>query len=221
LVSDDCLLTAGVNAVSGNGMTTSLTKARIEAAYERALADEQRFLKLLPRAAAKEAKRKNAAAFAALGFSSAGEQELQRFLNSRPDLWRDRRATADRYRAAHQEAMVKSMPDYRPSELTHANLQESWTPYAELLLREAAQLEGANFSALKPQLEELGFEKKILDYFRATQGRKYFLQQTAASVATLIVSRHLDEEGIVIEQDTVKRAGNRVYSRVRSKKKRE
>jgi len=192
-----------------------LIPARVAATYHRALADEHSVLPLLPRAAAKDAKKKNVAT---LGFSSVAEQELERFLRKHLEPAQNPRVTADRYRAAHREAMAKGMPGHRPSELIHASLQECWIPYAELLLEEAARVEGNDFSALKPQLKELGFDEKILDYFRAAQGRKYFLQQTAASVATLIVSRRLDDQGIVIEQDTVKRAGNRVYSRIRSSK---
>jgi len=205
--------------VPRNGMESLQTKARVAATYQRALADEQKVLPLLPRAAAKEHKKKNVAAFEALGFSSAAEQELEHFLRRHPEPTQDPRATAEKYRAAHREAILESMPEYRPIELIHANLQELWIPYSELLLKEAAKLKGKEFSALKPQLLQLGFAGEILDYFRADQGRKYFLQQTAASVATLIVSRRLDDQGIVIEQDTVKRAGNRLYSRIRSSKK--
>jgi hypothetical protein len=204
--------------VAQNGMASSLqTTARIAATYQRALADEQKVLLLLPRAAAKEAKKKNVAA---LGFSPGAEQELERFLRRHPEPPQDPRATADRHRSAHRKAMAESMPKYRPSDLIHANLQESWIPYAELLLKEAAQLKGDDFFALKPQLKELGFDEKILGYFLEIQGRKYFLQQTAASIATLIVSRRLGDKGIRVDEETVRRAGKRVYARIRSSKKR-
>jgi hypothetical protein len=39
------------------------------------------------------------------------------------------------------------------------------------------------------ELEEAGFEKQILKILRKSQPRKYFLQQTAASVAMFIVSQ--------------------------------
>jgi hypothetical protein len=193
------------------------TKARVAATYQRALADEQKVLLLLRRAAAKEAKKKNVAA---LGFSSAAEQELERFLRSHPEPGQNRRATADRYRSAHRKAMAESMPSYRPSELILANLQESWIPYAELLLKEAAQLEGRDFSELKPQLKNKGFVEEILGYFLAAQRRKYFFQQTPASIATLIVWNRLTDNSIGIQEDTIKRAGNRLYARLRSSKKR-
>ena len=116
--------------------------------------------------------------------------------------------------------MAESMPSYRPSELILANLQESWIPYAELLLKEAAQLEGRDFSELKPQLKILGFAEEILGYFLGTQRRKYFFQQTPASIATLIVWNRLTDKGIGIQEDTIKRAGNRLYARLRRSNKR-
>lgn len=104
---------------------------------------------------------------------------------------------------------------YRPSDLILANLREAWTPYAELLLQSAAPLEGTDFDELKPQLRDLGFEEKILDLFRPGQKRKYFLQQTPASVATMIVARRFPRR--IGSEEVVRTAHKRLYSRLRSR----
>jgi hypothetical protein len=185
----------------------------VRGAYRQAIRDELRTLQLWPEA--REHKRK---VVSELGFSPGAAEWLRKSGAMPRDTSEALEAGIERVRAAHQRVIEEKMPrlcGYRPSELILANLHEAWVPYAGLILKTAALLQGADFDELKPRLAKLGFEKKILDLFRSGQKRKYFLQQTPASVATMIVSRrHRLRIG---SEESVRSAQKRLYSRVRSR----
>ena len=176
--------------------------------YRRAVRDESRILQLWPNARAHKR-----TVVSELGFSPFAERWIKK-LGAKPPATHQELAAI---RAAHREVIRKHMPklvEYRPSELLIANLHEGWMPYAELLLRTAHALVGADFAELKPQLENLSFEKSILSLFNPAQKRKYFLQQTPASVATMIVARRHPKR--IGSEEAVRIAQKRIYSRIRS-----
>jgi len=183
-----------------------LPKSRfVRSVYRRAFRDELPILRLWPNA--HEHKKK---VVSELGFSPIAAEWLRESGATEAEI--------ERVRAAHQKTIKEMMPGlcrYRPSELILANLHEAWMPYSELLLQTAALLKGADFDELKSQLRDLGFEEKILDLFRPGQKRKYFLQQTPASVATMIVYRHFPLR--IGSEEAVRTAQKRLYSRWRSR----
>jgi hypothetical protein len=189
-----------------------VTPTRVGAAYQLAVADEQKILELWPDAKGYKTKNLNE-----LAFSPVAEQAVRDFLNKDPDASQDPEAAIARSRAAHKKALKQWIPglfDWRPSEFISANLLEAWMPYGELILTTAGQLKWKDFSELKTQLHAMGFDGQILNYFRPIQQRRYFLKQTPASIATMIVSqRHSKRIG---SQEAVRTAGKHLYSRIRS-----
>jgi hypothetical protein len=177
----------------------------VRSVYRRAIRDELLILRLWPNA--REHKKK---VVSELGFSPIAAEWLRESGATQADI--------ERIRVAHQKAIKEMMPDlcrYRPSELIHANLHEAWITYADLLLKTAARLDGTLFKELKPQLSKIGFEEQILDVFQPDQKRKYFLQQTPASVATMIVARRHHRR--IGSEEAVRTAQKRLYSRVRAR----
>jgi hypothetical protein len=171
--------------------------------FERAIQDEEQILRLWPKA--REHKRK---VVSELGFSPIAAEYLEKTGATKADI--------DRVRVAHQKAMKEIMPrlhGYRPSELILANLHEAWNPYAALILQTARLLPGADFGELKSQLKDLGFQEEILNLFPPQQKRKYFLQQTPASLATKVVSRRHHRR--IGSEEALRTAQKRLYSSVR------
>jgi hypothetical protein len=190
----------------------------VVATYRRAITDEQIVLALWPKA--KEHKTKNVAA---LALSPAAEEAIgasvRKNVGASDNHEAEVAAAVADVRAIHGTILAEHAPglfNYRPSEFIAANLQEAWIPYAELLLKAARQLKGRNVAELVRDLKRLGFADEILAMFRISQKRKYFLQQTPASMARLIVTSRLPYR--MRSEETVRTAGKRLYSRIRSKK---
>lgn len=191
------------------------TPELVERIYQRAIADEAAAVRLWPDA--REYQRKMGAE---LGFSQTAEAWIRksRRANRQPKGVEDE---IERARSAHRAAVAKHLPrlvKYKPSELLVTNLQKAWEPYAELLLDTAKSFQGIDFGELKPKLIELGFQKEILRLFREDQKRRYFLQQTPASMAREIATqRHHHRIG---DKEVVRAAEKHLYSHLRSKAKR-
>jgi hypothetical protein len=148
-----------------------------------------------------------------LGFPPSSEELLRNSAN--PLLEKQIKSVA----AAHRSTIKKHLPSlttYRPSELVIASLQAAWEPYAELLLRAAKSMAGADFGKIKLELINSGFEQTILDFFRENQERKYFLQQTPKSIARLIVTRRHPKR--IGSEESLRTAEKHIYGRNRRKK---
>jgi hypothetical protein len=180
----------------------------VERVYRRAVEDETRILRLWP-----DARAHKRTVVSELGFSLVAETWSKKPRAKRPAALLELAAI----RVNHRDVIRKNMPQlgsYRPSELVIANLNEAWIPYADLLLQTVRIVDGADFAELKPQLEKLCFEKSILNLFQPTQKRKYLLQQTSASVATMIVARRHPRR---IGSEESVRTAQKMYTRIRSR----
>jgi hypothetical protein len=191
------------------------TPELVERIYQRAIADEAAAVQLWPDA--REYQRKMGAE---LGFSETAEAWIRksRRANRQPQDVEDE---IERACSAHRAAVAKHLPKlvkYKPSELLVANLQKAWEPYAELLLDTAKSLQGNDFGEFRPMLIQLGFHEEILRLCREDQKRRYFLQQTPASMARAIATqRHYHRIG---NEEVVRAAEKRLYSHLRPKSKR-
>jgi hypothetical protein len=149
---------------------------------------------------------------AELGFPPSSEELLK---NSTKPMPAKRIETVA---AAHRTVIKKHLPSlttYRPSELAISSLQAAWEPYAELMLRTANSIKGADFGEMQPELIKSGFERTILDFFRENQRRKYFLQQTPKSIARLIVTQRHPKR--ISSEENLRTAEKHIYGRNRRK----
>jgi hypothetical protein len=193
----------------------------VRSVCDRAKRDEDKILQLWPKASVHKKEK-----VSELAFSAEWVRSLRGPLTTvlpdpgaaLPNASEELQSGITQVRAAHQKVIKDTMPGhcgYKPSEFILANLHEAWCPYAHLLLRAARLVEGAEFEEIKPHLEKLGFEKAILDLFRPAQKRRYFVQQTEASIATMIVSRRHHRR--IGSEEAVRTAQKRLYSRVRAR----
>jgi len=186
----------------------------VQRIYQRGVSDEAVVLERWGYAG--EEKRRTVAE---LGFPSSSEKSLrQPGSRDRDSAYSEEQIK--RIAAAHRAVIKKRLPSlaaYRPSQLAIATLQKCWEPYAKLLLESAKSLAGADFGDMKAGLIENGFDPTVLDLdcFRENQTKKYFLQQTSASIARrIVIERHPKRIGI---EDAVRTAEKRIYGRTRRK----
>lgn len=184
----------------------------VQRIYQKAVSDEEAVLQRWPYAS--EDKK---VAVTELGFPPSSKELLRQYGN-RDSNSAYSEEQSKRIAPTHRGVIKKHLPSltkYRPSELVIASLQKCWELYAKLLLESANSLAGRNFGEIKPGLIESGFDPTILNFdsFQESQTRKYFLQQTPASIARQIVTqRHPKRVG---SEEALRTAERHVYGRTR------